>query len=205
VAVSNSAEGSEAESPAPSDAELVRAARRGDLHAFDILVQRHQRQATAVAFRLLNDSDDAMEVVQDAFLRAYQKLPLLAWAGRFKPWLMRIVSNLALNKRRARALRKTISMDAAIDGEQGDAGALDRPDPRQLPPDAEASGQDVRKLIDDALGELTDMQREALLLFSVEKLPQKQVAERLGCSVEAVKWHVFAARKKMKEKLKDYL
>lgn len=187
------------------DGLLVRSVLKGNLTAFDRLVERYQRQATSVAYRLLNNLDDAMEIVQDSFLNAYGKLASLSEPERFGPWLLRIVSNLALNRRRSRTLRKTSSLDASGDNQDEDRLELSLPDTKALSPDENASAQDVQALIAKAMDGLPEMQRRALVLFSVEQMPQKEVAEILGCSVEAVKWHVFTARKKLKEKLKDYL
>lgn len=186
------------------DGELVRAARRGDLGAFEVLVGRYQRQATAVAYRLLNNREDAMDVVQDAFLKAYERLASLSQPGRFGPWLLRIVSNLSLNFRRARALRRSESLDGG-DGGDDSHGRLNRPDPHAADPPSLASADEMGRLLARAIEELPHMQRQALVLFSIEKMPQKDIAELLGCSVEAVKWHVFTARKKLKERFKDYL
>ena len=187
----------------PGDGELVRSARRGDLAAFEILVKRYQRQATAVSYRLLNNREDAMDVVQDAFLKAFDKLESLSQPGRFGPWLMRIVSNLSLNFRRSRALRKTDTLDVADD--DAAHGRDHRPDPATARPPEQASANEVSKLLEEAIARLPDMQRQTLVLFAIEKLPQKEIAGMLGCSVEAVKWHVFTARKKLKEQFKDYL
>jgi len=188
--------------PAAEDAELVRAARRGELSAFERLVERYQRRATAVAYRLLNSRDDAMDVVQDAFLKAHTRLATLAEPGRFGSWLLRIVSNLSLNLRRSRALRKAEPLEADDDREHGQ---LNRPDPAAVSPSAAASAGELGERLARAVEALPEMQRQALVLFSIEKLPQKQVAEMLGCSVEAVKWHVFTARKKLKEQFREYL
>ena len=187
----------------PGDGELVRSARRGDLAAFENLVERYQRQATAVSYRLLNNREDAMDVVQDAFLKAFDKLDSLSQPARFGPWLMRIVSNLSLNFRRSRALRKTESLDSPED--DAAHGRDNRPDPTAAGPAEQASADEVSRLLDEAIARLPDMQRQALVLFAIEKLPQKEIAGMLGCSVEAVKWHVFTARKKLKEQFKDYL
>jgi len=187
-----------------ADARCVGSALRGDLAAFDELVERYQRRATAVAYRLLNNRDDAMEVVQDAFMKAFDKLTSLSCPRRFGPWLMRIVSNLALNRRRSRALRRAASLEQIADGREG-RGDLSLLDGRAESPEAAASAREVRRLIAQGIEELPDVQRQALVLFSIGKMPQKDVAEMLGCSVEAVKWHVFTARKKLKEQLKDYL
>jgi len=186
------------------DAKCVRASRRGELAAFDTLVGRYQRRATAVAYRLLNNRDDALEITQDAFLNAYQKLDSLHDPKRFGSWLLRIVSNLSLNRRRSRALRRGASLEAWRLDEDAHAD-LNAPPSREPGPAQRASAKDLQTQIAAALDELPDMQRQALILFSIEKMPQKEVAEILGCSVQAVKWHVFAARKKLKDKLSDYL
>jgi RNA polymerase sigma-70 factor (ECF subfamily) len=187
----------------PDDGELVLLARKGDLAAFDELVRRYQRRATAVAYRLLTNRDDAMEVAQETFLRAYDRLNTLAEPARFGSWLLRILSNLALNRRRARALRRTASLDVGAEDEET-LGA-NRPDDRTPTPLQQAAGRDMKLFLRDAINELPEAQRQALILFSIEKMPQKQVAEILQCSVEAVKWNVFMARKRLKIILRDLL
>lgn len=187
----------------PSDKELVLRAREGDLAAFDELVRRYQRWLTGVAYRLLTNRDDAMEVAQDAFLRAYDRLETLSQPDKFRSWLLRILSNLALNRRRGRALRKTASLDMTAD--EDDPLSANRPDTHTPTPLQEASGRDLKRYPWDAIEELPDMQRHCLILFSVEKMPQKDVADILQCSVESVKWNVFMARKKLKAKLRDMM
>lgn len=194
-----------ADSPeALDDARLVRAARKGDLAAFEQLVARYQRRAMAVSYRLLNNRDDAMETVQDALLNAYEKLDTLKQPKRFGSWLLRIVSNRSLNRRRSRALRRKASLDAPAGDDEDDRDGYVVPsdDPG---PDEEAAAGDLKVQIQRAIDELPEMQRQALILFSIEKMPQKEVAEILGTSVQAVKWHVFTARKKLKDKLSDQL
>lgn len=189
-----------------TDAELVIAARRGDRSAFDALVGRYQRRATAVAYRLLGNIDDAMEVTQDAFCRTYEKLAGLSDPTRFGPWLLRTVSNQSLNRRRRRAIRRMQSLDATGGGQESDeASEWNLGDPAAATPAEIASAAELKESIRAALDELPEKQRSALVLFSLEKLPQKVVAEMLNMSVEAVKWHVFTARKKLKERFREYL
>jgi RNA polymerase sigma-70 factor (ECF subfamily) len=187
----------------PGDGELVHRTRKGDLAAFDELVRRYQRRATAIAYRLLTNRDDAMEVAQEAFLRAYERLGSLSDPDRFGSWLLRILSNLALNRRRSRALRRAASLDAGVEDEET-LGAS-RPDDRTPTPLQQAAGRDMKLFLRDAIDELPPTQRQALILFSIEKMPQKQVAEILQCSVEAVKWNVFMARKRLKIILRGML
>jgi RNA polymerase sigma-70 factor (ECF subfamily) len=185
-------------------AGLVRRTLKGDLEAFDELVGLHQRQATAVAWRLLNHREDALEVVQDAFLKAFDKLSTLGNPEQFAPWLMRIVSNLALNRRRRRAIRRTASLDALGGEDEGD-GPLPQVDPQAPTPEQLVSGQELRERLGEAIDRLPQTQRYALVMFSLAKIPQKQIARELGISVQAVKWHVFAARRKLKEQFEEYL
>lgn len=185
---------------------MVLRARAGDDDAFCELVRLHHKKAIAVAYRLLGKKEDAEDVSQDAFAKAYRNLGQLEDPARFGGWLMRTVCNLALNYRRGRKLRMTASFDESL------AGADDWRDPatghRTEESDQKLGTSDamaLRGAIGDAIEQLPDKQRLALILFSVEGLPQKQVAEVLECSVELVKWNVFQARKKLKELLADYL
>ena len=195
----------------PSDGTLVRQTLAGQKRAFDQLIQRYQRQAVAVSYRLLGNSHDALEVTQDAFLKSFSSLGTLQKPEAFGGWLMRIVSNLSLNYRRGRKTRSQLPLDdllGATDGQAAHSG--------QNPVGSEwmsRSGDPVKRLesqelgvkLQEALGQLPEKQRQALVLFTVQEMPQKEVAEVLKCSVEAVKWHVFQGRKKLKELLKDHL
>jgi RNA polymerase sigma-70 factor (ECF subfamily) len=194
-------DGKAGDAQVPSNGELVRRVRAGDPAGFDELVRRYQRQATKMAYRMLTNLDDAMEITQDAFLRAFDRIATLSDPERFGPWLLRIVSNLALNRRRSRALRKAQPLDAT-GSDEGRAGRTHR-DYRTATPLEQVTGDDLDQYLARAIDELPDMQRQALVLFSIEKMPQKQVAEILDCTVEAVKWHVFMARRKLKEKLNE--
>jgi RNA polymerase sigma-70 factor, ECF subfamily len=193
----------------PSDGSLVREALAGDRDAFDELVRRHQAQAIAVSMRLLNNQADAIEIVQDSMLKAYRSLKGLQKPEAFAGWLMRIVSNLSLNRRRGRSLRKGTSLNDDeggtfdADGAKqttGESLASGSADPARA-----AQGKELGTALDAALNRLPDKQRLALVMFTIQQLPQKEVADALDCSVEAVKWHVFQGRKKLRELLKDHL
>src|ERR671933_846844 len=95
----------------PSDGRLVEHVLAGDRKAFDELIARYQRQAVAVSYRLLGNTNDALEVTQDAFLKAFTSLASLQKPEAFGGWLMRIVSNLSLNYRRSRKTRSQLPLD----------------------------------------------------------------------------------------------
>lgn len=184
---------------------LVGRAQAGDTAAFADLVRAYQRRAVSVAYRLLGNAEDAGDVSQDAFVRAYRSLSQLQDPSRFGPWLLRTVSNLSLNFRRARASRAAASLD-----DWSSLGETRRPGEASAV--AERSADEAGPLpaelhaaISRAMERLPDKQRLALVLFSVEGMPQKEVAEVLECSVELVKWNVFQARRKLKELLAEFL
>jgi RNA polymerase sigma-70 factor (ECF subfamily) len=191
----------------PTDGELAGRTLNGDRTAFDELVRRYQRQAVAVSYRLLGNSHDALEVTQDAFLKAYNSLSTLQKPEAFGGWLMRIVSNLSLNFRRSRRTRRQLPLDdllgAADSQPQGAGGSEWRA--ASADPVRKLEGQELGQKLQEAMNQLPEKQRLAIVMFTIEQMPQKQVAETLGCSVEAVKWHVFQGRKKLKELLKDVM
>ena len=188
----------------PEDADLVLAALDGDRTAFDALVERYQRRATAVSYRLLGNLHDALEVCQEAFVRAYRSLGTLEKHNRFGPWLLRIVTNLSLNFRRSRGPRISFEDCMVADGQSREEHVQDRPH-SETRPSTRLAAAELEERIQAGLATLSEQQRAALVLFSVEQLPQKEVAQILDCSVEAVKWHVFQARKTMKALLADML
>jgi RNA polymerase sigma-70 factor (ECF subfamily) len=191
----------------PTDAQLVEQTMSGKRQAFDELIRRHQKRAVAVSYRLLGNSHDAAEVTQDAFLKAYKSLKTLEHPERFGGWLMRIVSNLSLNKRRGRRQSAQLPVDDVLGGE-GPANA-DAPGGVQTgsaeDPHRKLEGKELGVRVLEALEKLPEKQRLAIVMFTIEQMPQKDIAEALECSVEVVKWHVFQGRMKLKEMLKDML
>jgi RNA polymerase sigma-70 factor (ECF subfamily) len=185
---------------------LVIASKAGDRRAFGLLAQQYQRQCAAVALRLLGNTHDAAELVQDALVKAFRSLDQLQQSERFGPWLMRIVTNLALNYRRSRGRRQALSLEQTIgDGEDGEDLRASLAGSVLDAPDVPATSAELGDAIQQALDELPEKQRLALVMFAIEKMPQKDVADVLSCSVEAVKWHVFMARKQLKKSLGNYL
>ena len=195
-------------SPAvPSDGQLVQGTLDGNRQAFDQLIRRYQRQAVAVSYRLLGNSQDALEVTQDAFLKAFTSIATLQKPEAFGGWLMRIVSNLSLNYRRGRKTRSQLPLDDLLGkvSEQSETGGGSEWMSRDIDPVHHMESAELGAKLQEALKQLPEKQRVAIVMFTIEQMPQKDVANALNCSVEAVKWHVFQGRKKLKEILKDYL
>ncbi|MFQ5500880.1 MAG: RNA polymerase sigma factor [Phycisphaerae bacterium] len=186
------------------DAEQVARTLRGDTAAFDVLIERYQRRAVAVAYRLLGNIEDAKDVCQDAFIKGFKSLASLQQPDRFGAWQMRIVTNLSLNFRRGRRANLSLSTE----GEQGgiNLDQVTRKDRRvRQDPSEPLQIAEARQAVTNAIEALPEPQRLALVLFAIERIPQKEVAEIMKCSVEMVKWNVFQARKTLKKTLAELI
>jgi RNA polymerase sigma-70 factor (ECF subfamily) len=189
---------------AESDNELVARCQDGDEQAFATLLQRHQPRAFNVAFQLLRNHEDAVEVTQDAFVRVHRNLGGFRGDCAFTTWLHQIVVNLAHNKhrwwfRRGRGLTDSLDEqlatdDGAIDRQVASGGAT---------PDAEAAQAEFLTRLDRAMGLLSPKYRTALVLRNVENLSYEEIAVVLRCSVGAVKSRILRAREALREELRN--
>jgi len=174
---------------------LVEAARDGDRAAFDELVRLYQQSAMQVALGVLCDANEASEAVQASFVKAFLNIGKLREPKSFKVWLLRIVGNVAISRRKA--ARRRAEMHNAS-GKQPVVG-------RQSDPEQEVVAQELKETIRKAMLKLSKKEAMALTLFGIQDLPQKQVAEIMECSTETVRWHVFRARRKLEVLLREYL
>jgi RNA polymerase sigma-70 factor (ECF subfamily) len=174
---------------------LVEASSKGNRDAFDKLVELYQRQAMQVALGALNNADEASEAVQAGFVKAYLSINKLRDTKRFEIWLLRIISNTAISQRKA--ARHRVEAAKAVDCQHREISTFS--------PAETADTRELKEAIQRAMLKLSKKEVKAITLFGLENLSQKQVAEIMGCSVQAVRWHVFRARKKLKELLRKYL
>src|SRR5690606_21689424 len=165
-----------AEEAGTSDQQLVERCLNGEREAFDRLIERYQRQAVAVSYRLLGNSHDALEITQDAFVKAYRNLRTLQSPGAFGGWLMRIVSNLSLNRRRGRKTRSQLPLDdllgTASSGEIRSTGSEWMA--RSGDPQRSLESAELGQRMQEALKQLPEKQRLAIVMFTIEEMPQKQ-------------------------------
>src|SRR6266849_4241957 len=181
------------------EATLVLAAKNGDGHAFEILIERYQRRILAVARRFTRIREDAEDVVQQRFQKAFVHLHKFEGKSSFSTWLTRIAINEALMLlRRGRILRE-VSIDDLSGNEEAPLG-LEMSDSRAGPENAFLQSERNR-ILSKALDELTPGIRAAIELRDLGELSIKEVARVLGLSVEAVKGRVFNGRRKLRRVL----
>src|SRR6266446_4824472 len=186
-----------------AEEELVAAAKSGDEGAFETLFKRHQRRMLAFARRYTRVREDAEDVVQQTFQKAFIHLNKFQGKSSFSTWLTRIAINEALMLvRRGRALRE-IPVDDSNDHGAA-ASAMEIPD---ASPDPETSylRRERVQILSETLGNLRRGMRKAIELRELAELSTEETARRMGVSVAAVKGRLFHARKKLQEKLSRYM
>ena len=184
---------------------LLKAFRNGDSAAFDGLIEMYSAKLYKVAYALLGSRQDAEEVVQDTFLRAYRALHAFRGESSLETWLHRIVLNLARNKyhwnhRRGDGVNVSLTAGDDSDGDSGPDNEQDVPD-RRLEPDLILEQNEIGTNIMKALNRLPDNLRETMLLRHVNDMPYEQIAQKLDCKVGTVKSRLSRGR----EMLRDYL
>ena len=180
-----------------NDLGLVARTRTGDTDAFRVLVERHSRPLFRLAFRMTGNQQDAEDVVQDSFLRAYKQLARFDERASFGTWLYRIAVNCALDLVRSRKRRNELV--APADSEMDDPIlALPSHDPA---PDRIAMSGEVRQRVAEAMTELSASERTAFVLRHFEGMCIEDVGRVLGCQPGAAKHSVFRAVRKLRRAL----
>ena len=181
---------------------LVRAAKSGDVSAFEKLVKRYDRNVFRLAQHITQNREDAEDVVQEAFLKAYQHLPGFQEQSKFYTWLVRIAVNESLMKLRRRRADKTVSLDQEIEGEDNSMPrevADWSPNPEQLYGQSE-----LNRILAKTIGGLPGGFRTVFVLRDIEGLSTEETAEALQLSVPAVKSRLLRARLQLRERLNRY-
>ncbi len=191
------------------DDELIARARQGDQQAFRSLYDLYHRRAFAAALGVVKDRQDAMDIVQEAFVRVHRHLDRFEGASAFYTWLYRIVMNLSIDHvRRASSRVRAVDYDDGIRREgtvaaDGAGGLL--PSVGESSPSRAALRRELRERIFEALGQLPAHHRDVIVLRELEHLSYEQIAERLQIPKGTVMSRLFHARRRMQAALADYL
>jgi RNA polymerase sigma-70 factor (ECF subfamily) len=181
------------------DLALIDRALGGDSSGFAALFEKYREKIYRVVYGYVHDKDDALDVTQEAFIKAFKSLSTFERESGFYTWLTRIAINLAIDHRRKRARSKVIPLEDYMDppSRPGGGGA---PDPRRRLEDRELKERYFR-----ALEELSEKHRTVFLLHTVEDMAYKDIAEMLDISIGTVMSRLHYARKRLQELLGDYL
>jgi RNA polymerase sigma-70 factor, ECF subfamily len=185
------------------DAALVAGAKTGDGRAFELLVQRHERKIFALAHRMTRNREDAEDVVQQSFQKAFIHLKKFDGDSLFSTWLTRIAINEALVLLRRRRGTREVPI-AESNSEHETPLPLDIPDGAPNPEDS-CLRREQERILSAAVNELTPGMRKAIELRELGELSTGETAEVMGLSVSAVKARVFHGRRKLRQTLKLYV
>ena len=176
------------------DMALVRFAQQGEMQAFEELVARYRDKIYARAFSMMRSEEDAIDLSQEAWIKAWQRLKQFQGESSFGTWMTRVVINLCLDQLRKQKRHRVESLEA-MDEESGGVE-------RQMPvvtvnPTEGLERQELRVRIDKALGQLSQEHRTVLVLHEFEEMEYKEIARVMECSIGTVMSRLFYARRKL--------
>src|SRR6266700_2252593 len=182
------------------DVRLMRLVSRGDTSAFEELIERHQALGAGTVARMLSSNSDGEDIAQQVFIRVWKSARRYVPRAKFTTWLLKITRNLVFNELRRTKRHAHVPL-------QSEPGAEDPPlkDETNLAPDASLLESELQRTIEEAILQLPETQRMALVLRRYEQLSYEQIAEVLDLSVPAVKSVLFRARSELRSRLSKYL
>ena len=187
--------------PSMDDVALWKAAQKGDMRAFEELVARHRDKVYARAFSMIRNEEDAIDLSQEAWVKAWQRLKQFQGDSSFLTWMTRIVINLCLDKLRKQKRERAES----IENLEEESGGVERQMPTvTVNPTERLERSELRQRIDKALGQLSYEHRTVLILHEFEDLEYKEIAKRMQCSIGTVMSRLFYARRKMAALMASY-
>ena len=188
---------------ADEDADLVLASKAGDIAAFDELVTRYDRKLLRIVQHIIHNLDDAQDVVQETFLKAFQNLGNFRGDSKFSTWLIRIAVNQSLMALRKQQTKQRAGVEFPIKADEEGRLTIDLSDGRPNPEELYKTSE-LRQLLTGALQELRPTLRVVFVLHDVEGHSLRETAEALGLSLAAVKTRSLRARLQLRERLSTY-
>ncbi len=186
----------------PTDGELVIRAQGGDKRAFDLLVSKYQHRVIKLVGRYVHEPADALDVVQDSFLKAYRALPQFRGESAFYTWIYRIAVNTAKNFL-VSASRRPLS--TTRDDDFGEPMSLEELQPSLETPEHLFISDEIRSVIVETMEGLPHELREALTLREIDGMSYEQIADVMECPIGTVRSRIFRAREAIDLKLKPLL
>ena len=177
-----------------AEADLVQLAQKGSLTAFGELVARHRDKIYARAYSMMRNEDEALDFLQDAWVKGWRRLAQFQGDSSFVTWMTRIVINLCLDQLRKQKRQRTESIEAFEES----GGGIERHLPVvSVNPTEGLERRELRQRIDRALAQLSNEHRTVLVLHEFEELEYKEIAKRMKCSIGTVMSRLFYARRRM--------
>jgi RNA polymerase sigma-70 factor (ECF subfamily) len=185
-----------------TDEELVARVQAGDKRAFDLLVLKYQQKVANLISRYMRDSNEVLDVTQEAFIKAYRALPAFRGDSAFFTWLYRIAINTVKNHLVAQGRRPPGDDLEAEVAEQMDMGGRLR---EHATPERELLTDEIARTVQDALDDLADDLRTAIVLREIEGMSYEEIADAMDCPIGTVRSRIFRAREAIDKRLRPLL
>ena len=185
------------------DMALVSRTRRGDTAAYDELVRRYQERVYATLYHMTANHEDANDLTQESFIKAFQALKTFKGDSSFYTWLYRIAVNKAINfikQRRNRASMSLNDLDVQVEHDPDLVALISHKTPRR-----DAALTELQEKLNAAILKLSEQHRAVVVLHDIQGMPHEEIAETLGCNVGTVRSRLFYARQQLQGLLTEYL
>lgn len=186
------------------DSQLMLRVKHGEMDAFESLVEKFKQPVMGLVYRTLRDADEAEDIAQAVFIQVYKSRDRYQPSARFSTWLFTIARNLCLNEIRRRVRHPADALDQPLNDSDDTVGTL-IPDATVRDAGDQALSGELTRKVDEAVRDLPELQRTALLLCREEDVSYDEIAEVLGTSLSATKSLIHRARETLKARLKPYL
>ncbi len=196
-------EGGAAPTPQPEDAVLVRRSLQGDLSAYDELVRRYQGRIYATVYHMTANHEDANDIAQEAFIKAFQALKSFKGGSSFYTWVYRIAVNKTINFLKQRRNKAQMSLDDLDFNAEHDPDLVALISERT--PRREATLTELQEKLNAAMMKLSEPHRLVVALHDVQGLSHEEIAEIMDCNIGTVRSRLFYARQQLQAYLSDYL
>lgn len=183
-----------------NEKELVNKARDGDIEAFEFLIHEYQKKVFNIAYRMIGNYDDASELAQEVFIKAYKSIRNFKGDSSFSTWIYKVTTNVCLDEIRKRKNKKVISLDEEIEYKDGEVKRQikdERPSPEKI-----LENKQVRKAVEDSINELADDFKTVIVLRDVQGFSYEEISKMIDCPQGTVKSRINRARQSLKQILK---
>ena len=187
----------------PTDAELVLKAQQGDVHAFDELVERYHGKIYGLTYNMTSNREDAEDLTQEVFVKAFQALPRFKGKSSFYTWLYRIAVNKTINYRKKRNRKRALSLDQFDQEIKTDEVYHDLTSKGS--PLRNVSLTELQKKMNEALLTLSEKHRTVVVLHDMQGIPHEEIAKMVGASVGTIRSRLFYARRQMQAELAEFV
>lgn len=184
-----------------NEKDLLEKSKRGDIKSFELLIEGYQKKVFNIAYRIVNNYEDANDLAQEVFIRVYKSIGSFKEQASFSTWIYRITTNVCMDELRKRKNRNVVSLDEEL---KIDDGEIKRQVESNEPtPEETVEKNELKKIVNEAISSLAEEHRIAIVLRDIQGFSYEEIAKFTNCPEGTVKSRINRARRSLKEILKS--